>query len=104
MYSLSGYGEMINDALRMDAYARALRRAIRPGSVVLDLGTGPGIFALVACQYGAGRVYAVEPADVIQVAREIARANHLEDRITFLQDFSTQAELPEKADVIISDL
>jgi type I protein arginine methyltransferase len=104
MYSLHGYGEMISDSVRMDAYTRAMRQAIHPGSVVVDLGTGPGIFALLACQYGAGHVYAVEPADVIQVAREIARANHVEERITFLQDLSSRVELPVKADVIISDI
>src|SRR3954447_10840075 len=104
MYSLHGYGEMIKDARRIELYAQALRRATHPGCVVLDLGTGPGIFALLACQYGAGRVYAVEPADVIQVAREIARANGFEGRIIFFQDRSTRVELPEKADVIVSDL
>jgi len=104
MYSLEAYGRMINDSARTDAYALALRQAIRPGCVVLDIGTGPGIFALLACRYGAGRVYAIEVSDVIQVAREIARANQLEDRITFVQDVSTRVELPEKADVIIADL
>ena len=48
MYSIMGYGEMIADSVRMDAYVRALRRAVKPGSVVLDIGTGTGIFAVVA--------------------------------------------------------
>jgi protein arginine N-methyltransferase 1 len=104
MYSLHAYGEMINDSIRTEAYAQALRRVIRPGSVVVDLGAGLGIFALLACENGARRVYAIEPDDVIQVAREIAQANHLEDRITFLQDLSTRVELPEKAEVIVSDI
>jgi protein arginine N-methyltransferase 1 len=95
---------MINDVRRMDAHVQALRQTIRPGSVVADLGTGTGIFALLACQFGARRVYAIEPADVIQVAGEIARANGFGDRITFIQDISTRVELPEKVDVIVSDL
>jgi protein arginine N-methyltransferase 1 len=104
MYSLGEYGWMINDSARTDAYALALRQAIHPGCVVLDIGTGAGIFALLACRYGAGRVYAIEVSDVIELARQIARANQLEDRITFVQDVSTRVELPEKADVIIADL
>lgn len=95
---------MIADHIRADAYAQALRRAVGRDSVVLDMGCGTGIFSLLACQYGARRVFALEPDNAIQVARETARANALEDRITFLQEFSTRVTLPEKVDVIISDL
>src|SRR5687768_1340883 len=99
MYSLGGYGAMLLDQERMAAYREALRKAIRPGAVVLDIGTGPGIFALLACRSGARRVFAVEPSPVIQVAREIAAANGCAGRIEFFQDLSTRVELPEPADV-----
>lgn len=49
MYSLSGYGDMIADRVRIEAFAQALRGAIRPGAVVMDIGTGPGIMAVLAC-------------------------------------------------------
>ena len=104
MYSLDGYGKMIADRVRVEAYAEALRRTIRPGAVVVDIGTGPGIMAVLACQLGAGRVYAIEPDAIIQVAREIAAANHCADRIEFIEKFSTDVTLPEKAEVIVSDL
>ncbi len=104
MYSVFDYGSMIADRVRMDAYARALRRAVTADSVVLDIGTGTGIFALLACQYGARRVYAVEPGDAIDVARQIAAANGYADRIEFIQEHSTRITLPERADVIVSDL
>lgn len=103
-YAVADYGRMIADPVRTRTYARALEGAVRPGAVVLDIGTGTGIFALLACRYGARRVYAVEPGDVIQTAREIARANGLEDRIVFLQDVSERVELPERADVIVADV
>jgi len=104
MYSIYGYGRMIADRVRTDAYAQALRRAVKPDSVVLDIGTGTGIFALLACQFGARRVYAVEPDHAIQVAREIAASNGYAQRIEFIQGLSTQATFPEQADVIVSDL
>ncbi len=104
MYSLAGYGQMIADRVRVDAYAEALRKTVRPGSVVLEMGTGPGIFAVLACRLGARRVYAVEPSEIVQVAREVAAANGCADRITFIEDISTRANLSEKADVIVSDL
>ena len=74
-YSLVGYGNMIADRLRIEAFAQGLRRAVRPGMVVMDIGTGPGIMAILACQLGASRVYAIESSEVIAVAREIAVAN-----------------------------
>lgn len=104
MYSITNYGAMIADRVRIHAYAEALRRAITTNSVVLDLGTGTGIFALLACRFGARRVYAIEPADAIQVAREIAVANGFADRIVFLQGISTELTLPERVDVIVSDI
>ena len=104
MYSISDYGSMIADRVRMDAFVKALRQAVKPGSVVVDIGTGTGIFALLACQFGARRVYAIEPNDAIQLGREIAAANGYAQRIEFIQELSTQVTLPERADVIISDL
>ena len=95
---------MIADAVRTNAYDRALRRAVRPGSVVVDIGTGTGIFALLAARYGARRVYAIEPSDAIQVAREIAADNGCSERIEFIQDLSTNVVLPERADLIVSDM
>lgn len=95
---------MIADKGRMDAYVKALRQTVKPDSVVVDIGTGTGIFALLACQFGARKVYAIEPSDAIQVAKEIAAKNGYGDRIIFIQDISTKVKLPEFADVIISDI
>jgi protein arginine N-methyltransferase 1 len=104
MYSLSGYSSFIADRVRTDAYALALRQAIRPGCVCLDIGTGTGFFAVLACHLGARTVIAVEPDDAIHVAREVAAANGCAGRITFIQDLSTRVHLEERADVIVSDL
>jgi protein arginine N-methyltransferase 1 len=95
---------MITDGPRMAAYVQALRQAVKPGAVVLDIGAGTGIFALLAGQFGARRVYAIEPNDAIQVGRDLAAANGYADRIEFIQELSTRVILPERADVIISDL
>ncbi len=95
---------MIEDTVRMDAYTAALERTIRPGAVVLDIGTGTGLMALLACRLGARRVFAVDPGDSIHLARAAARASGFADRIQFIQDVSTRVELPERADVVVSDL
>jgi protein arginine N-methyltransferase 1 len=103
-YSIVAYGDMIADGARVDAYVQALRQCVRPGCVVLDLGTGTGIFALLAARFGARRVYAIEADDAIHLARELAVRNGCSDRIEFMQGFSTCINLPEQVDVLVSDL
>lgn len=104
MYSLNAYGLMIADRVRTDAYAEALRKTIREGAVVVEIGTGPGVFAVLACQLGARKVYAIEPAEIIQVAREVAAANGCAEKIDFFEQLSDRVALPAHADVILSDL
>src|SRR5437899_1036988 len=104
MYNVGAYGSMIADRVRVEAYAEALRKSVRPGSVVVEIGTGPGIFAVLACQFGASRVFAIEPAEIIQVAREVAAANGCAGKIEFVEELSNRVTLPTRADVILSDL
>lgn len=103
-YSLTDYGAMILDDIRMKAYVEALRRHIKPGMVVADLGAGSGVLSLLACQFGAARVYAIEPDPSILVARESAAANGFADRMTCIEGLSIKLSLPEKVDLIVSDM
>ena len=103
-YGINDYGKMILDKGRTGAYADALRAVVRDDSVVLDIGTGTGILALLACRLGARKVYAIEPGDIIQLARQAAAANGFADRIEFIQGISTRVDLREKVDVIVSDI
>lgn len=104
MYSLASYGAMISDEVRIEAYAEALRRAVRSDSVVVDIGTGTGIFALIACQNGARRVYALDSSEFVHLAAHTAAENGFADRMICLQAISTAVDLPEKADVVVSDI
>ena len=102
-YGLGGYGAMIRDRARTGAYCQALALAVKPGDVVVDLGAGAGIFTLHACRLGARLVHAIEPNDVIQVAREVVHANGFSQQVTFHQAMSFQVELPERCDVLVTD-
>src|SRR6266851_2849998 len=104
MYSLETYGSMMADRVRLTAYREALRRAVRPGAVVADIGCGGGIFSLMACRAGARRVFAMETDPIIAVAREAAAAHGFLDRIVFLAGNSARLEIPERADVVVSDV
>lgn len=104
MYGLYDYGGMIADQGRTRAYAESLKKLVTPASVVVDIGTGTGMLALLAGRLGARKVYAIEPSDAIQFGRRVAAQNGLDGQVEFIQGLSTQVQLPEKADVIVSDI
>lgn len=104
MYSIAEYGAMIRDRARLSAYAQALERHVTGASVVADIGAGTGIFTVLACRMGARRVYAIEPGDAFAVLKEIVAENGCHERVEFFPALSTEITLPERADVVISDL
>jgi protein arginine N-methyltransferase 1 len=104
MYSLRDFGDMIADSGRFAAYTAAIAAAVRPGDVVAEIGCGPGVFSLLACKAGARRVFAIESEDSIRFARDLAAANSLSDLIEFFQRDSHLTELPERVNVIVSDI
>jgi len=104
MYSLDEFGEMVGDTLRFSAYRQAIASAVKPGDVVVDIGSGPGVFALLACKAGARKVYAIDTESVVDFARQFASDNGYTDRIECLRGDSRHILLPERANVIISDI
>jgi len=93
----------MSDDVRMQAFHTAIKRLIKPGDVVVDLGAGTGILGIWALQAGARKVYAIEKTGAIELAREIAQVNGYMDRIEFIQDNSMNVSLPQRADAIISE-
>lgn len=100
--TLGAHRTMVFDEHRNRLYAEALRRVVRPDSVVLDLGAGVGVLGLLAAAAGAARVYCVEPEPVVQMLRPVARANGFDDRIHIFEGRIEEVDLPEKVDVIVS--
>ncbi len=95
--------QYLSDRHRLSAFGRAIAAAVRPGDVVLDLAAGTGILGLFACRAGARRVYSMESGGILELAREVAKANGYGDRILFIKGFSTHVSLPERVDVVVSD-
>ncbi|OAY67091.1 Protein arginine N-methyltransferase PRMT10, partial [Ananas comosus] len=53
--------------------------------VVLDVGTGSGILAIWSAQAGARKVYAVEATKMAEHARELAKANGVDDVVEVIE-------------------
>jgi hypothetical protein len=100
---LDYYRVLIADDARTSAYREALRQSVKPGDVVVDIGTGVGILALFACEFGARHVYAIEKGDVAAAAEYLVRQRGLADRITVIHGDSRDVTLPEPADVIVTE-
>jgi enediyne biosynthesis protein CalE3 len=91
---------MLADLHRMDAYDRAIRTLVRPGDVVLDLGCGTGILAMLAARRGA-RVHAVESMAVAHLAQQLVAHNRLDVHVHHADICEMQPVEP--VDWIISD-
>ena len=103
MFPLQTHLEMLADRQRVDLFRQAIMETVARGDVVVDIGTGTGILALLAVQAGARMVYALEFGPIIEVARKTARENGLEDHIRFIAGKSMNVDLPERADVIVTE-
>jgi len=97
------HSSMLVDRTRTEAFLRATLATVRPGDVVVDIGTGTGVLAMFAAIAGARRVYAIERDPVIELAREVAEVNGYADRIQFIRGESTEVELPERGDVLLTE-
>jgi type I protein arginine methyltransferase len=94
---------LLADAIRMNAYRAAIRRNVKAGDVVVDLGTGTGILSMLAAQQNPKIVHAIDYSNIITMAERIASANHFTN-ITFHNIGSRRFMLDEPVDVILHEL
>ena len=95
---------LTNTGTRLTQYERAIAAVVRQGDVVLDLGTGSGLLAVLACRAGARRVYAIEASDAVQIGTLITSTTEFAERIEFVHATSQKVALSEQVDVIVGDI
>jgi type III protein arginine methyltransferase len=100
---------MMNDERRNLAWSEAIFRAVRPGSHVLEIGTGAGILAMLAARAGAATVTTCERDPVMaRLANEIVERNGYSDRIRIIPKASQAliigVDLDRRADLLFCDL
>jgi ribosomal protein L11 methyltransferase len=83
-----------------------LEQLLRPGQLVLDLGSGSGILAIAAAKLGAARAVGIEiDPEANPVAERNAACNGVSSQVEFLEgDAGTLAPLVGPADVILSNI
>lgn len=97
---------MLQDYVRTGTYYSAvIENCIDfQGRVVVDVGAGSGILSLFAAQAGAKHVYAVEASEMAEYATKLIAGNEsLRHLITVIKGKIEDVELPEKADILISE-
>lgn len=99
------YYALANDHLRNEKYVAALERTVK-GKIVVDVGTGKeAILSRLALQAGARKVYAIEKGDeAFRLAVAHIESLGLSDRITVFHGLAGEVELPEPADVCVSEI
>jgi len=95
---------MVLDEIRVKAFAEAIRKVVRPGDIVADIGTGNGILAVLAAQSGAGRVFAVERSAIADLAGRVVRDNDLESVVQVIRADARDAVFPQPPTVLVSEM
>jgi ribosomal protein L11 methyltransferase len=83
----------------------ALEEVVKPGDIVLDLGTGSGVLAFVAVHLGATHVHAADiDALAVRVARENAALNQIDEARLTIELGSVPAQMTRRFDVIVANI
>jgi type III protein arginine methyltransferase len=100
---------IVKDEARNAAYDAALRRAVRPGSRVLEIGTGTGLLAMMAARAGAAEVITCEQIPAIaEKAAEIVTLNGYANRVRVVSKHSDKldaaTDMGGRADILVSEI
>lgn len=93
---------LLKDSVRNRAFREALALHVTSGSAVLDIGSGTGLWAILAAKLGARRVVAIERDPLMcGVIRMLAIANGVE--IEVIHGDARSVSLPRHFDIVVSE-
>ena len=105
----SWHFDMMNDAIRNNAYLKAIENAVTEDTVVFEIGAGSGLLSMMAARAGAKFVYSCEKELPTRLAAQaIIDINGLSDKIKLIDQWSTAVlipeDLPEKVDLVVAEI
>lgn len=100
--------EMLNDEERNSAFERALTKAVTSSSIVLDIGSGSGLLAMMAARAGAEKTISCEMVlPIAELARHTVSHNNYSDRVTILDKKSTDIrigiDMTRRANLLVTE-
>jgi predicted RNA methylase len=95
---------LISDIKRTSFFANAINKTVKKGDRVLDIGTGTGIFSILAAKKG-GIVYSYEINEKnYRMAQNIIRKNNLQENIILKKEDIFVVDLEKNVEVIICEM
>lgn len=99
---------MVNDLSRSEKYLEAMKAKIKPGDIVLEVGTGAGLLTCLAAKLGAKHVYTVEQSPALfKVACRTVELNGLADKVTLIhansRDLKESGVIKQPIDVFVTE-
>ncbi len=105
--SIDFVGQCLVDTERTKAFQKAIKKAIKKTSIVLELGSGSGILSLFAARAGAKKVIAVEfDPYVASIAKNNIALNKFSNKIILALEDARKVKFNNhtKFDVVISEM
>lgn len=100
---ISYHEQLLKDPIVFKQYVDAIKdNSLFKDKIVMEIGSGTGIFSMLAIKAGAKHVYAWEPSTMSIYSKQAIIDNNLQDKITILTCELEEIQLPEKVDIIFS--
>jgi len=94
---------MLRDQIRVEHYAKAIAEQVHENDIVVDLGAGTGLLAMLCARAGAAKIHAIEASDVAAWGKKIVARNGFDRQVTWHLRPSYEVNLKKRAHVLVTE-
>lgn len=96
---------LLSQKSRLRKFEKVIKRIVKQGMIVADIGTGTGILAFLAARAGAAKVIGIDVNELsLEYARHAARLNGLDNTVEFHLTHFLDFIPEEKCDIVICEM